>query len=269
MTPPFGTCAGHACPTCAPSSWSCSTTAPTTSAGSGRRKGISVQGLIEEALAPIEGGAGDRARRRAGPTPASTRSARWRASRVDVADRRLAARARAQRASARRRPRRSSVDDGARRLSRALQRDRARPTSTGSCNAPSCRRSSGGTPGTSSSRSTSTLMQRGVARRSSASTISRRSGAPGSLEPHDRPRRSPRSTWRTAAASSRSSSRSTATVPPPHGAEHGRHAGRDRPRASGRAGDHRPDCSAAPRPLPGRAGPRRARGLFLDEASSY
>ena len=48
--------------------------------------GISVQGLIEEALRGDRGRAGDACTARGGPTPACTRSARWRA-RGDVADR--------------------------------------------------------------------------------------------------------------------------------------------------------------------------------------
>ena len=122
------------------------TTAPTTSAGSVRPTGVSIQGLIEDALARVRRRAGDRPRRRAH----RRRRARARAGR----ERSHARGARRRHASARaeRRAARSTSASSAsrmpRRTSMRASTPSRRPTNTGSSTRRMCRRSCTGTCGT-------------------------------------------------------------------------------------------------------------------------
>ena len=73
--------------------------------------GISIQGLLEDALRELDGRDGRRSPAPAGPTPACMRSARSRAFTLERAIDAATLRARAQRAAARRRPRAVGVED--------------------------------------------------------------------------------------------------------------------------------------------------------------
>ena len=218
--------------------------------------GVSVQGLHRRGAARDRGRAGHGCTARGAPTRACTRSAQVASARLDVADRRYAALARALNATARGDPRHRRRN-GARRFPRAVQRARRRPT------IPHLERAAG-----AAVRAALRVARHAAARRrrdaatpparSSASTTSRRSGARAAST--TRPCATITSR-RLAARRRRDADRSRlrGRVPALHGAQPRRDAGRDRPRRSGprrtwRRCWPRRDRSA------GRARPPRRRG---------